>query len=128
MSKVQNSKLTNLFTVVVLLLTTFQGVIPAMPIQNQYSITVISAVTMGLVTIFTALKQYISVEIGNKALRPTTIVLALAILGVMNDIFNVVHFSATVGQWVRFGLTLATAFINLTSKILFPTTETRSTI
>lgn len=123
MSNTQRSKLAALFTLLVLLLTTFQGLIPALPVTNT---TLISAVTLFLVSALTAWKQYVSNEISNASLRPTLFVAIIATLGGLNELLNVFTISGTAGQWIRFGITLITAFINLASKILWPTTETKS--
>lgn len=125
MSVSQKTKLTNVFTLLVLALTTFQGLIPAMPIQ---SVTLVSGITMFLVSGLTAWKQYLSVEIDNSSLSPTLFVAILATLGGLNDLFNVVHISGSSAQWIRFGITFATAFINLASKILWPTPDTKSKV
>jgi hypothetical protein len=125
MSTQAKSKWVNIFTLVVLFLTTFQGLIPALPMGN---IPVISGVVMFAVSALTAWKQYLSVEIDNSSLWPTLVVAFIATLGGLNDLFSVVHLSENTGQWVRFGITLVTAFLNLASKILYPTNETKSSV
>lgn len=122
------SKWVNLFTLLVLLLTTFQGLIPAMPLGNADSISLVSGIVLFLVSALTAWKQYLSVEISNKSLTPTIIVAIIATLGGLNNLFEVVHLSNSAGQWIRFGVTLATAFLNLASKTIWPTAETKSTV
>lgn len=128
MSTKAKNKWANLFTILVVFFTAFQGVIPAMPINNIATVTIISAVTMFLVSGLTTWKQYISNEIENAALKPTLILAILATLGALNDVFDVVHLSDVLGQWVRFGITLLTMFLNVVSKILWPTENTKSTI
>lgn len=125
MSSTQRSTIAKLLTVVALLLVTFQGLIPAIPLQNT---TLISAVVMFLVTAVTAWKQYLSDEISNAGIRPTLFVAIIATLGGLNELFNVIHFSGTTGQWIRFAITFITAFINVASKILWPTSKTKSFI
>jgi hypothetical protein len=123
MSTTQKNKLANVFTLLVLLLTTFQGLIPTMPITN---VTVISAVTMFLVTGLTAWKQYVSAEIDNASMQASFFMAMVATLGALLELFNVLPFNDTTAQWLRFGITLITAFINLASKILWPTEDTKS--
>jgi hypothetical protein len=125
MSNSAKSKVTNLFTLLVLLLTTFQGLIPALPMGNT---VVISAVVMFLVSGITAWKQYLSIEINNAGLTPTLFVAIIATIGGINDLLNVFPLSNTAGQWVRFGITFLTAFINLASKLLWPTNQTKTNI
>lgn len=122
------SKITNLFTLLVVMLTAFQAVIPTMPISNAVTITVVGAITMFLVSSLTAWKQYLSVEIDNKALAPTIVIAIIATIGALNDLFNVVHLSASAGQWVRFAITFITMGLNVASKLLWPTVETKSAI
>lgn len=126
MSTSSKNQLANVFTLLVLVLTTFQGLIPTMPITNQASITLISAVTMFLVTGLTAWKQYLSGGIDNAAMTPTLIVALVATLGGLNDLFTVVPLAATTAQWIRFGVTLLTMFLNLLSKVLWPAPEVPS--
>lgn len=83
---------------------------------------------MFLVSGLTTWKQFLSNEIDNAALKPTIIVAIIATIGGLNELFNVVHFSAVADQWVRFTITLITMFLNVASKILWPTTETKTTI
>ena len=125
MSNANKSKVTMLFTMLVLLFTTLQGLLPALPMGNT---TVLSAIIMFGVSGLTAWKQYLSIEIDNSSLWPTLIVAILATLGGLNDLVNLVHFNSVTGQWVRFGITFLTAFLNLASKILWPTAETKSLV
>lgn len=128
MSTSTRSKITTLFTLLVVFLTAFQGLIPTLPISNVSVIATISAITMFLVSGLTTWKQFLSNEIDNAALKPTIIVAIIATIGGLNELFNVVHFSAIADQWVRFTITLITMFLNVASKILWPTTETKTTI
>lgn len=123
-----NSKTINLLTALVIIVTAFQGIIPAMPLNNPTTITIISSVAMFVVSTLTVLKQYFSAEIGNKALNPTLWVAALAIIGGINELIKVLPMSELTSQWVRFGITFLTMAINLTSKLLYPTPETISKI
>jgi hypothetical protein len=122
------SRLVNLFTTIVLFLTAFQGMIPTMPVTDTGTITIISAITIFLVTGFTAWKQALSVEINNVSLWSTLAVALLATLGGLNTLFDVVHFKPPADQWIRFSLTALIACINLASKTLWPTKETKSTL
>lgn len=122
------SKLTNVFTMLVVLLTAFQGLIPTLPITNNHTITLVSAIAMFLVSGFTAWKQYLSEEIANASLRPTLIVAIIATIGGLNDVFNVVQFSETADQWIRFAITFITMGLSLVSKILWPTLQTKTSL
>lgn len=121
MSSTSKKQLSDLFTLIVLVLTTFQGLIPAMPITNQGTITLISAVMMFLVTGFTAWKQYLSNEISNEAMGPTLFVALIATMGGLNDLFSLVPLGAVASQWIRFSITAITMILNLASKTIWPT-------
>lgn len=113
-------------TILVLFLTTLQGLIPTIPITNETTITIFSAVILFVVNGLTLIKNYISVEINKVANKATLLLLIVAILGGLNDLFGVISFSETVSQWLRFSLTFIIAFLNLAAKLLFPTPETKS--
>ena len=113
-------------TILVLFLTTLQGLIPTIPITNETTITIFSAVILFVVNGLTLIKNYLSIEINNVANKAALILLIVAILGGLNDLFGVISFSDTVSQWLRFSLTFIIAFLNLAAKLLFPTPETKS--
>jgi len=118
----------NALTIIVGIVALIQGLVPTMPIQNPQTATIISAVLMFLATILTVWKQYGSDEIRNNATTPILIVAGIAIVGGLNDLFAVFPMSETASQWVRFGITAATAILNFFSKIMYPTPETKSKI
>ena len=128
MANSQRSKLVNLFTILVLVLTVFQGLIPAMPAIEPGTITLVSALLMFFVSGFTYWKQFLSIEISSKATGPTLIIAAIATLGAANELFNVVPLSELTSQWIRFGITATTMILNLVSKTLWPTDETKSLV
>jgi hypothetical protein len=128
MSTPQKNNLANFFTVLVLILTAFQGLIPTMPIMNPGTITLISAITMFLVSGLTTWKQFISTEINNKAMNPTIIVTVVAVIGSLNDLTQAIPMGETAAQWVRFGITFVVMCLNIVSKIYWPTEQTKSSI
>lgn len=121
-------KLVGLFTVTVVFLTTFQGLIPSMPFQNPDTITLISAITLYLVTALTVWKQALSKQVDSVAILPTIIVGIIATIGGLNDLVGLVPISEILGQWLRFGITFIVMFLNILSKVLWPTPETKSVI
>lgn len=123
MSSTTKKQLANIFTMAVVALTAFQGLIPQMPITNPTTITLVSAITMFLVTALTAWKQYVSEGISNAAINSTVIMAVLATLGGLNDLFAVFPLGATAGQWVRFGVTAITLILNIVSKVMWPAPE-----
>lgn len=121
-------KLVGVFTVTVIFLTTFQGLIPSMPFQNPNTITIVSAITLYLVTALTVWKQNLSKQIDDVAKWPTIIVGIVATIGGLNDLVGLVPIPEIVGQWLRFGITFIVMFLNVLSKVLWPTPQTHSTI
>jgi hypothetical protein len=128
MSTSSKSKVVNIFTLLVLALTAFQGLIPTMPLSNPATLTLVSAIVMFLVSALTAWKQALSVEIDNAGIWPTLIVAIVATIGGLNDLFQVIPFGQNTSQWVRFGITFLTMIINLASKVIWPTAETKSNV
>lgn len=124
-----NSKLVNLFTLSVAILTIIQGLLPSMgAMVSATSMTIVSAILMFLVSGLTTWKQALSTEVQNKAMIPTIIVAIVATLGGLNDLFNMVPIGAVAGQWIRFIITSITAVLNIASKIFWPTDQTKSLI
>lgn len=123
MSTSQQSGLSVIITIVVLMLTAFQGMIPAMPIDNPATITKISAITMFIVTGLTYIKNHIFDAIGRTAQKATHLFLAIAMLGLVNEYIDFISFSEKTAQWLRFGLTAAVTMLNVLAKYLFPNHE-----
>lgn len=119
-------KIVTLFTWIVVFFTAFQGMIPNLPIGNEATVTLISAITMFLVSSLTIWKQTLSKEINTEAIVPTLAVAIVATLGGLNELLGVFHFSEVVSQWLRFAITFITMGLNLVSKMLYPTAETKS--
>ena len=115
----------NILSIMAMVLTLFQGLIPAMPISDT---TVTSAVVMFLVSGTTIWKQALSNEIDTNAIWPTIILAIIATFGGVNDLVKVFHFSDVTGQWIRFAITFITGALNILSKVLWPTPQTSSKI
>lgn len=116
-------KTVNILSALAIVFTAVQGMIPAMPLHDS---TIISAVIMFLVSGTTLWKQALSKEIDNNALIPTIVMAVIATMGGINDLLNVFHFTPVAGQWIRFAVTAITGILNMMSKILWPTPETKS--
>jgi len=126
MQQITRSGVTRLFTGILVFLTTVQAAVPQMPISNESSRAIVSAILMFLVVAFTAWKQYLSVEIRNAAIWPTVIVAVIATLGGLNDLINVIPLSPTTNQWVRLIITTITMMLGIFSKSLWPTDESKA--
>jgi hypothetical protein len=126
MSNASRANMVNVFTALVAFFVLLQGLIPTMPITNPATIKIVSAVTMFLVSALTVWKQNLSIEIDNKSVKWTWIVAGIATLGLLNDLFDSVSIPGIWGQWIRFGITAITGFLNFISKIWWPTADTKS--
>lgn len=115
------AKITNLITMFVLMLTTFQALIPGPPMLDVLTGKIVSASIMFAVLILTNWKQALSLEIRNEARIPTLIMTGIAVFGGANDFFTVFHFSDSVNYWIRFSITGLVAMFNVISKTLYPT-------
>jgi hypothetical protein len=109
-----------LFTLLVIIATAFQGLIPTLPITDPTQIKVLSAVALFSVSALTLWKQFLSEDISNESLWPTMLVTLAATLGLVSDLTNTLPFTQHTAQWVRFGVTFVTMSINLASSTLYP--------
>lgn len=124
-TSISRSELTRVFTVILVVLTTIQAAVPTYPIQSESTKAIVEAVFMFLVVGLTAWKQYLSVEIRNGAIFPTIAIALIASLGGLNDLINVIPFSAVTSQWIRLGISTAATVLSLISKSLWPTPESK---
>ncbi|HRN80163.1 MAG TPA: hypothetical protein PKY29_04405 [Ferruginibacter sp.] len=109
-----------LISSLVLILTALQGLIPFVPeVSGAFQVTA-SAIMMFLVQALTAWRQHVNSAIDVMAERFTFGMFLLATLGGLNELFNVVAIPEAAGQWIRFGITAATAIINLISPLVWP--------
>lgn len=123
-------KVVNWLTGIVIGLTVLQSMVPQIVslVHNELFSTILSASIMFLVSALTNWKQALSCEIDNKALWPTRIVAAIAIVGAFNQWFEVIPFSPMVAQVLRLVITFTTMCLNLISKVKWPTSDTKSII
>lgn len=125
MSTVNTKKTVTILTILALVFTTIQGMIPSMPLSDS---TAVSAIVMFIVSGTTIWKQALSKEIDNSALIPTIMLAIAATLGGVNELLKLIPFSELTGQWIRFGITAVTALLNVLSKAIWPTPQTKSII
>lgn len=127
METTSNSRILRIISILVLMLTTFQFLIPEMPVTDTSKITIVSAVTMFLVTVLTYIKNWLSDAVAKSAQWATTIIVAIAVAGAVNEyLLPVIKFSSSTAQWIRFCITLLIALLNVLAKELFPNTPLKS--
>lgn len=115
------TKLPGILLAIASFLTAFQLAIPLIPDINEATRTLISAIVILAVTSATIWRQYISKYIQDGAIKFTLAAALIATVGGINDFFNVVHFSDSLSQWIRFVITLIIMTINALSTEAFPT-------
>lgn len=95
--------------------------VPQWDLPDVYS-QVISAILLAVVSIFTILKQRVSVEINDKnAVKVTWLLVGVAALGGLNEIIGIVHINENLQNILRSVIAAIIGLINLASKNLFPT-------
>lgn len=82
---------------------------------------VASAILLTIVSIFTILKQRVSIEINNNATTVTYILIGIAALGGLNELVNFIPFDAHTQTVLRSIIASVIGLLNLASKSLFQT-------
>lgn len=119
------SALTRLFSYLVVVATSLQIAITAMPLDDK---TVISAIILFATIVLTAVKQKISVEVDwKKSKWPTIILLVIAVIGAANEakLIDLANWGPVASQWIRVGLTFTVLSLNEAVKTFFPTYEAK---
>lgn len=80
-----------------------------------------SAILLTVVSVFTILKQRISIEVSNSANIATYFLIAIALAGGINEVLGIVHINAHTQGILRSVLASVIGLLNLASKSLFPT-------
>lgn len=125
MSTTEKTGMAKTFSLLAIVFTAFQLMIPGIPGITADSIKTITAIDMGLVSVFTLLYQYFHQEIKNKAMWPTIILVGLGILDVFNTTIIQIPISETWGKWISFIITTLIMLLNILSKTMFPTEEAK---
>lgn len=123
-----NTKAVNILTILSIAFGIFQTMLLTAPFHNPENLTIASAITIFIVSALTTWKQLLSVEIANKAIWPTITVAIIATLGGLTDLLGVFHLPDSSWQWIRWGITFVTAVLNILSKQLWSTPDTKSLI
>jgi hypothetical protein len=118
----------DVLTVFVAFLVFMQTSLLAAPFTNPHTLTLVSVIFLYVIQGLSYWKQLLSDEIANKSIKWIHLMLVISLIGGLNDIFNVIQLSDTVDQWVRWGITMIVGFLNLSSKLFFPTENTTSKI
>ncbi len=112
-------RLANIFTTLVMIIAIIQTFFTTPPF-TPHAVYVWGAVLAYLAMALTTWKQYLSPEISNTGGQITLwIAVAATITGVL-DLLNVFDWSADTEKWIKWGVTVVVAIINVLSKQLFP--------
>lgn len=76
-----------------------------------------------LASVFTILKQRVSIEVNENAMIATYVLVALAVMGGLNDLLGVFHFGEVWDVRLRKIVAALIGLLNIASKNLFPTEE-----
>lgn len=120
-----SSALSRLFSYLVVVATSLQIAITAMPLDDK---TVVSAIILFVTIVLTAIKQKISVEVDwKKSKWPTIFLLIVAVIGAANEakLIDLANWGPVTSQWIRVGLTFVVLSLNEAVKSFFPTYEAK---
>lgn len=127
MSTSTRSKWVNILTILGLFLVTLQGFLPQFNL-TPVGLTWVSAGVLLAINIETTVKQYLSNEISNNATRLSWVLLAITLLGAVNDFANVVPIPAGPAQTIRLCISILVTFLNVASKQIWPTAATKTLV
>ena len=127
MNAALKTRIANILTALAFVFATVQTFLTNPPFTAG-TIAVVGAIMTYAVLLTTTWKQYLSPEVTNAGARVTLwIALAATLTGVL-DMLNVIHFSAIASQYIKWGITVIVAIINILSKQIFPSDMQKDTM
>ena len=124
-----NSKIrwANILTAIASIIAIVQTFLTTPPFSTETVFT-IGAVLTYVSLLATTWKQYLSPEVASTGTKVTIAIAIAATLAGLLDLLNVTHFSDQTEQYVRWGITVASAILNILSKQIFPSSEQKETM
>ena len=119
MNAAQKTRIANILTALATVFALGQTFLTSPPFSPS-AIAIGTALLTYAVLISTTWKQYLSPEVTNAGARVTIWIAAAATLTGILDLMNIIHFSAVVSQYIKWGITVTVAIMNILSKQLFP--------
>lgn len=113
-----------IYTTLTFVFAFMQTLLPSMGF-TEFTSSIVTTVLVTLVSVFTIKKQRISIEINNKAQIVTWVLIAVAALGGLNQLLDVVNLSDIWQGRLRTIVAALIGILNIVSKNLFPTDEAR---
>ena len=125
----ENSKirLANILTAVASVIAVGQTFLTTPPFSTE-TIFKVGAVITYISLLVTIWKQYLSPDVSNAGTRFTIYLAIAASLAGAADLLNITNFSDTTEQYIRWGITVLSAILNILSKQIFPSAEQKQTM
>ncbi len=121
MNAAKKTRVANILTALATVFAVIQTFLTSPPFSPEM-ISVGTALLTYAVLISTTWKQYLSPEVTDTGVRITIWIAVVATLTGLLDLMHIVNFSPIVSQYIKWGITVAVAIINILSKQLFPST------
>lgn len=119
MNAATKTRWANILTAIASMLAIFQTFLTSPPFSTDQVFTMGAIVTY-LTLVITTWKQYLSPEVSNTGGQVTIVIAIIATLTGILDLLNVFHMSDKTEQYIRWGITVAAAILNILSKQIFP--------
>lgn len=113
---------TSIYSTIVFIATSLQLSLPMLKLDEATS-GIATAILLSIATVFTLLRQRASIEIDKKAQYLTWVLVSIAVLGGVNEVFKWIPFSGETGDTLRNVIAFLINLLNIVSKQLFPTEE-----
>lgn len=119
MNAAGKSQFANALTAIASAVAILQTFLTTPPFPSE-TVAVMSGICTYLVLGATIWKQYLSPDVSNLGTKVTIWVAVAATLTGALNLVDVFTFSEDTSKWVKWGITVAVAIINIVSKQLFP--------
>ena len=116
------AKWSNILTAIVVILTTLQTFITEPPFTSSQVFPWGGILTIA-VSLLTIWKQYLSPDVSATGAKVTLVIAIIATLTGVADLVNVLPIPATTGQYIKWGVSVLVAILNVLSKTIFPSYE-----
>lgn len=112
-------KWANLLTAIVAILAVLQTFLTTPPFPVEWVFTMGAIVTY-LTLALTTWKQYLSPDVSGSGVTVTIWIAVIATIGGLADLINIFHIPEQTSQYIRWGITVIVAILNVLSKQIFP--------
>ena len=116
------AKTSNIITAVTAAAAILQTLIVNPPFSDR-SVYVIGAILTYVVLVLTYVKQFLSPDVNAKAERFTIWTLVVASVAGLADLIGVFDLNEKTEAWIRWGISVVIALVNILSRTFFPSYE-----